>query len=836
MNHTFSKNQNDDDLFLDVHIETEEIFSDDYDLESDLPPTKKSSSSIPFSNKSHTSDAWKNTFDWINITKQRLNVINKRQESHHIGQTNKKQNQIDNSRFFNLEPIKTRTMAIVITLGMLPLLLTSGLTYYFGNQAIKQQEVYSKEKNLELLAENLQSQKRTLLLLLTATEITALFVGIVGAWWIQRTLNKITNVASQSTNLAIKAENNQQSQLLAKIVVSMRQSINSKDIMANAAVETSKILECDRVIIYQFGEQGNGKVLAEFVSPQFGEIALTYTEDLGLESKYLSEYQQKRCQIINNVYQASLESEQLNQYESLEIKSCLHVPLEQEGEVIGLLIAYQCTDFRSWKPAEVELCNQIAIEIGLALDDAQMVTDSLNLQVQLQETILWQDYLADSVELIHSSTTEEELIEIAVEETRRVLQCDRSVFYRLEHPNQAIIIAESVASGYSQILGTVIEEPCFETEYYQQPVHVIHDVAQASISPSYQEQLTNLEVKSLIIAPIFRQNQLYGFSIAHQCSSQRFWQEFESKWVQQFAQQIGYSLDNAQLMIQAQDLVEDPQNVALTKSEKNAIIHSKLPIFLEESKASLENFSHKVLAEVDAVTPIFKQMQIMAKSVEGLTQNINQTKLQSQQVDSILRVEYKNIDLTEDRLIDIQQSLRNIAIKNINLGQSCQQFIQASEQVDKLAKKINQRIDKTNLDADRIGIVSEKSLQELTEIVYASTKQLITKSEAIKTFLREIKAETAQITNSLEKSESKAFVSIEIAQETRQNLNQISTRNQEINQLIERITLAASIGEQNSQLAQKSLLEVANLANQAAKKSLTAVQTIASLTEFLEKT
>ena len=108
MSHTFSKNQNDDDLFLDVQIETEEIFSDDYDLESDLPQTKKASSSIPLSNKSHDSNAWKNTFDWINITKQRLNVINKRQESHHIGQTNKKQNQTDNYQFFNLEPIKTK--------------------------------------------------------------------------------------------------------------------------------------------------------------------------------------------------------------------------------------------------------------------------------------------------------------------------------------------------------------------------------------------------------------------------------------------------------------------------------------------------------------------------------------------------------------------------------------------------------------------------------------------------------------------------------------------------------------------------------------------------------
>ena len=831
MSNTFSSNENNDELFLDVQIEQEEFFS-----ETDSIPSDRASSSISFVEKKHYLNSKKNYFDWISTTKQRLNYLTKRQQNYNVESTDREPKQVNNSRFFNLEQIKTRSIAIVITLGMLPLLLSSGLVYYFGTQAIKKQEVYTNEQNLELLKEHLKSQKKILLFLLTGTEVTALLAGIVGAWWSQRTLNKITHMASQSTSLAIEAENKQQSQKLAKIVASIRQSINSKDILTNAVMETSKILSCDRVIIYQFEQQGNGKVLAEFVNPQFCEIAITHTEDLGLESKYLTQYQQKHCQVINNIYQESqLDSQHLSQYESLEIKSCLHIPLEQHGELRGLLIAYQCTDFRTWQSAEIELGNQIAIEIGLALDDAQMVTNCLNLQVQLQETILWQDYLSDSFECIHSSTKEEDIIRIAVEETRRVLQCDRAVLYRLDSGDRVTITAESVVADYASMLGTVIEEPYFKTEYYPASIQIIHDVEQASIDPSYQEQLANLEVKSLLVAPIIRQNKLYGFLIAHQCSLQRFWQEFECKWFQQFARQVGYSLNNSQLTIHTKDLVKDTQNITLSKSEERALIPTQLSVFLEESKVSLEDFSRKVLAGVDAVTPIFKQMQIMAQSVEGLTNNINQTKLQSQQVDGILRVEHKNIDLTEDRLIDIQKSLRKIAVKNINLGQSCQQFIQAAEQVDRLAAEINQCIEQTNQEANRIGIVSEKSLHELTQIVYASTKQLITKTEAVKTFLKEIKVETAQITTSLEKSESKAFVGIEIAQETRQNLERITTRNQEINQLIERITVAASIGEQNSQLAQQSLLEVANLANQAAKKSVAAVNTIVSLTEFLKK-
>ncbi len=838
MNHTFSANsanKNDDDLFLDVQIEQEEIFTDNNHTEINFTPLEQSSSSISSTQKNNQSNSLKAPFSWIEITKQRLNVVSNGQRSYsknqqNIQPKNPNQSQAKKYQFVNLEKIKTKTMAIVITVGMLPLLLSSGVVYYFGNQAIKKQEIYNQEHQTELLQKHLDSQKRTLLFWLIATEITALLLGVVSALWTQRALNKVARSASKTTSLAIKAEQTKQSQILAKIVLTMRQSIGSEDIMASAVLETRQIFQCDRVIIYQFGQPKTGNILAESVDPRFCEMLLTYTEDLGLESKYLSEYQEKQCKVINNIYQEpQLNPEHLSQYESLDIKSCLHAPIEKQGEIIGLLIAYQCSDFRSWRSKEIELFNQIAIEIGLALDDAQLISDCLNIQIQLQESSLWQDYLNDSLELIHSSHRKEDIFKIAVEETRRILKCDRAILCCLESPNKATIVAESVSSEYSQMLGQITDELCFETDYHQEPVQVIHDVEEASISPAYRKKLEHLGVKSLIIAPIIHQNQLYGFLTAHQCSMQRSWQELESKWFTQFAKQVGYSLDNAQLMVQS------PKNISPSQSTEKSLIQSQLPICLQESKNSLENFSQKILAGVDAVTPIFKQLQTMAKSVEGLTNNINQTKLQTQQVEGILRIEHKNIDLTEDRLIDIQQNLRKIVVKHINLGQYYQEFIQAAEQIDNLAQEINQQIDKTNSEASRTGVVSESSLSELNQIINTATKQLVNKTSSIKLFLGEIQTETEQITTNLEKSEAKAFVGIEIAQETRQNLNQITTRNQEISQLIERITLAASIGEKNSQLAQQSLLEVANLANQAARKSLTAVNTMKSLTEFLEK-
>ncbi|MGK7953343.1 MAG: GAF domain-containing protein [Xenococcaceae cyanobacterium] len=836
----FSPNQNNDDIFLDVQIEQEEIF-DQKNSRKEEPITSEKLTSLDYVNYSQKADwdAAKKHFSWQEITEKRLNIIQNRQESRDSQKISSPQAKAVNSRFFNLEKIKTRTIAIAITMGMLPLILSSGIVYYFGNQAIKEQQFHTSEQNYDLLEEYLDKQRRILLLLLAGTEITAVIIGLTTIWWTKRSIDSVAGVASQNTSLAIEAEKRQQNQILAEIVLHLRQSINSEDIMTNAAFATRKILQCDRVIIYQFEPQGAGKTLAESVNPQYSEILLTYTEDLGLESKYLSHYKQKQSKVINDIYQDSqLSSEHISQYESLDVKSCVHVPLEQQGKVNGLLIAYQCSEFRSWQSKEIELLKLIANEISLALDDAQIVKECLNLQIQLQETSLWQEYLNHSLKCIHSATKEEAIIKIAVEETRRVLQCDRAVFCRLSSPERVTVVTESVGAEYAKTTGLVIEKACFEIEDLQpenNPVRVINDVETADLSVDYQAKLIDLEIKSLIFAPVIYQNQIYGFLMAQQCSWQRCWQEFEIKWFKQIAQQMGYSLNKSKMMIHARDNVNHQPSITTTKPKSQALIPHQLPVFLEESKVTLEKFSQKVLAEVDAVTPIFKQIQVMTKSVEGLTYNINQTKLQSQQVDGILRIEHKNIDLTEDKLLDLQQSLREITIKNYNLEKSCQQFIQATEQIHHLAASIKKQINKTNNEAKRIGIVSEHSLQELTQNVQDSTSKLITQAEAIRLFLREVNGATKQIATTLENNEAQAFVGIEIVQETRQNLNQITIRNQEINQLISRISLAATVGEHNSQLAQQSLLEVANLANQAAKKSLMAVSTIAGLIKFLEK-
>jgi methyl-accepting chemotaxis protein PixJ len=63
----------------------------------------------------------------------------------------------------------------------------------------------------------------------------------------------------------------------------------------------------------------------------------------------------------------------VEQLAQLEVKANLVTPIIYQGKLFGLLVAHQCSDTRPWEEAEISWMNQIATQVGLALDNAQLL-------------------------------------------------------------------------------------------------------------------------------------------------------------------------------------------------------------------------------------------------------------------------------------------------------------------------------------------------------------------------------------------------------------------------------------------------------------------------------
>lgn len=159
---------------------------------------------------------------------------------------------------------------------------------------------------------------------------------------------------------------------------------------------------------------------------------------------------------------------------------------------------------------------------------------------------------------IRSSVNSQELFHITVTEARLALKADRVVIYHFNAKGGGQVIAESVASDFAFTLGETVEDACINGDiieaYRQGRVMAVNNVSEAGFSPKHQQLMEKLQVKANLVTPILKDNQLFGFLIAHHCQEVHDWQPYEINFLQQLGLQVGLTLERVSLLEVTQTL------------------------------------------------------------------------------------------------------------------------------------------------------------------------------------------------------------------------------------------------------------------------------------------
>ncbi|QFS43023.1 GAF domain-containing protein [Nostoc sphaeroides] len=334
-------------------------------------------------------------------------------------------------------------------------------------------------------------------------------------------------------------------QVFIEITRSIRQSLNEEDVIKITVEEVRKALSSDRVLVYTFDASWSGTVIAESVVPGYPKVLRSEIQDPCFAQDYVEKYQSGRVQAINNIYEAGLRDCHINLLESFGVKANLVAPIIKDEQLFGLLIAHQCSRPRDWQQSEIDLCAQIAMEVGFALDHARLLQriEAESVQSQL---------LADTIGSIRQSLNEEDVLKTTVEEVRKVLSTDRVMVYSFNANYSGTVIAESVVLTYPKVLRSEIQDLYFGQGYvedYQSGrVLAINNIYEAGLADYQISLLESFAVKANLVAPILKDEQLFGLLIAHQCSKPRDWQQSEIDLFGQIAMQVGFALDHARLL------------------------------------------------------------------------------------------------------------------------------------------------------------------------------------------------------------------------------------------------------------------------------------------------
>jgi two-component system, OmpR family, sensor histidine kinase VicK len=178
----------------------------------------------------------------------------------------------------------------------------------------------------------------------------------------------------------------QRVELFAEVTLKIRQSLQLKEILRVTVTEVQRILQADRVLIYQVLPDGTGKPISEAVLPDYPQILnMEFPEEV-FPKEYQQLYAQGRVRAIADVHDpaAGLSTCLVEFTDQFDIKAKLIVPILQNlntlpagdatrNQLWGLLIAHQCSQPRCWDEFELELMQQLADQISIALAQSRLL-------------------------------------------------------------------------------------------------------------------------------------------------------------------------------------------------------------------------------------------------------------------------------------------------------------------------------------------------------------------------------------------------------------------------------------------------------------------------------
>lgn len=182
-------------------------------------------------------------------------------------------------------------------------------------------------------------------------------------------------------------------QALFEGVAKIRESLDLKAIFQTTTREVRNLLNADRVSVYRFHADWTGEFLNEFEScDESWKNIGRFGESLVWNDSYLQEtqggrYRQARNLMVEDVGRANFSPCHLEMLQQFQIRAFATVPIFVGPNLWGILGVYQHTDVRTWEAEDVRFLEQIAAQMGVTIQQANLLDRTQQQAEQLEQTI-----------------------------------------------------------------------------------------------------------------------------------------------------------------------------------------------------------------------------------------------------------------------------------------------------------------------------------------------------------------------------------------------------------------------------------------------------------------
>jgi PAS domain S-box-containing protein len=366
--------------------------------------------------------------------------------------------------------------------------------------------------------------------------------------------------------------------LLSAIALRIRESLDLEEILHRTVDEIRQFLQTDRVLIYRFDGQ-HGILVAASVLPQWDVTSDSAPHQIWYRDQNAI-YERGQTYVVNNIEQQGLPPDYLEFMRQLQVKAKMVVPIIQNtpsalrqghplkplsscgGEtglaagcyLWGVLAVHQCSQVRRWEPLEIDLVQQLAVQVAIAIQQAQLFS-------QLQQQARREHLLNQLSQSLNSKLDAEHILQEIVERTGEGFGVDRVVIFVLGEDIQALNEWRSHADVPS-MLG--FQVPFHEwpdlldpnSDFNQGKAFYSLDLSLIARTPAHVFQAFELQSRSVLSVPIIIHDRIFGSLSIFTTTCYRTFVEEEVQFLHRIAAHAAIALYNAQSYAYLEQLVK----------------------------------------------------------------------------------------------------------------------------------------------------------------------------------------------------------------------------------------------------------------------------------------